>query len=154
MSNANHPWAAILPLAVGLGAPSLAAAQSITPFSVFQDAAPAVKLIILALVATNLAAIAVCAGKVTAGARLAGGSAFLSGLRLGGPVLGFLGAAWGGLSMAIGLANARAPVPGFVLARGGAEIMSLIVLGLLTGGVAVIANWAVEARIDRAVLKA
>ncbi|MNT87574.1 hypothetical protein D3C72_2280030 [compost metagenome] len=35
-----------------------------------------------------------------------------------------------------------------------AEASLLIVLGLLSGVVAVVAHWAVEARIDRAVLRA
>ena len=134
-------------------APAVVAAQGVTPAAVFGDAAPAVKLIMLGLLASIAAAIVVCVLKLAKG-HLAGGSAYLSGLRVGGPLAGFLGAAWSGLRMAIGLANVTTAVPVNVLARGAAEVMLLIVLGLLTGAVAVIANWAVEARIDRAVLKA
>jgi hypothetical protein len=126
---------------------------AVTPVSIVQNAAPAVKLVVLLLLVLNVAAIAISIRKVASGARLPGGSAFLSGLRLGGPLTGFLGAAWGGLAMAMGLANVAGPVPTNILARGAAEVMLLIVLGLLTGAVAVVANWAVEARIDRAVLK-
>ena len=60
---------------------------------------------------------------------------------------------YGVLNMCIGLANVS-PTPSIsVLAHGWAEAMLLVVLGFLTGMVAVIANWAVESRIDRAVLR-
>ena len=112
------------------------------------------KLIMLSLLVAMLAALIVCAMKLASGPRLSGGSAFLSGLRLGGPVMGGLGAAWAGLGMAIGLANMAGAVPLIVLARGYAEVLLLLVLGFLAGAVAVIANWAVDSRIDRSVLKA
>ncbi len=121
---------------------------------IVEHATPVVQLIILGLVAGTLAAIAICALKLSSGPRLSGGSAFLSGLRAGGPLAGLLGAAYGGLNMAIGLANVAGPVPLNILARGYAEVMLMVVLGLLAGAVAVIANWAVESRIDRTVLKA
>lgn len=111
------------------------------------------KLIILGLIVATLAALLVCSLKLLSGTRLSGGSAFLSGLRLGGPLAGLLGAAYGGLNMSIGLANVHTP-PVSVLAHGAAEIMLLVVLGLLSGAVAVFTHWAVEARIDRAVLRA
>ncbi len=44
-------------------------------------------------------------------------------------------------------------MPFGVLAPGLAEAATLAMLGLLTGVVAVIAHWAVESRIDRAVLR-
>ena len=50
------------------------------------------------------------------------------------------------------LAKMAAPAPMPLIARGVAEAMMLILLGLICGAVAVIANWAVEARIDRVVL--
>ena len=153
MSKSSSRRDVVLALAA-LAAPAVAAAQPVTPAGVFQSSTPAGKALVVALLVMILAAIVVGIMKVASGPRLAGGSAYLSGLRLGGPLVGFLGAAWCGLNMAIGLANVRTPVPTYVLARGAAEIMFLIVLGLLTGAVAVIANWAVEARIDRAVLKA
>jgi biopolymer transport protein ExbB/TolQ len=40
-----------------------------------------------------------------------------------------------------------------VLAPGIAEAVLLVGLGVMAGAVAVIAHWALEARIDRAVLK-
>ena len=102
----------------------------------------------------TLAALVVCAAKLATGPRLSGGSAYLSGLRVGGPLTGLLGAAWAGLNMSIGLSNVVGPAPFNVLAHGLSEVMLLIVLGLLAGAVAVVANWTVEARIDRSVLKA
>jgi hypothetical protein len=136
-----------------LAATGAAAAEPLTPAAIFGHATPVVQAIILFLVAAMLAAIVVCALKLASGPRLAGGSAFVSGLRVGGPLAGFLGAAWGGLNMAVGLANVTQPVPVNLLARGWAEAMFLIVLGLLSGAVAVICHWAIEARIDRVVLK-
>jgi hypothetical protein len=132
----------------------VAAQDRLTLIGVFLHAAPLVKLIVLGLFVATIAALGVCAGKLGSAPRLAGGSAFLSGLRVGGPLTGLLGAAWAGLGMALGLANVLGPVPVSVLARGYSEIMLLIVMGLLAGAVAVVANWAVESRIDRTVLKA
>jgi hypothetical protein len=126
----------------------------LTLIGVFLHAAPVAKLIVLGLLAAIIAALAVCAMKVSSSPRLAGGSAYLSGLRIGGPLAGLLGAAWAGLGMALGLANTPGAVPLNLLARGYSEVMLMVVMGLLAGAVAVIANWAVEARIDRTVLKA
>ncbi|ESQ80867.1 hypothetical protein [Asticcacaulis sp. YBE204] len=125
-----------------------------TPLVIFQDAAPPVKLLIIGLVLSIIAALVVCGRKLMQGPRLAGGSAYLRGLRLGGPLAGLVGAAFGALNMAVGLANVKDTPPLWVLAPGGAEIMALILLGLIAGSVAVISNWAVEARIDRTVLGA
>jgi hypothetical protein len=132
----------------------VAAADRLTLFRVVEHATPSVQLIIFALVAGSAAAIVVCAMKLSSGPRLSGGSAFLSGLRLGGPIAGLLGAAYGGMNMMIGLSNVVGPVPLNILAHGYAEALLMIVLGLLAGAVAVITNWAVESRIDRTVLKA
>jgi hypothetical protein len=142
-----------LALAAVLASPAAALAMPLTGVGVFQNATPIVKVIILGLVGATIAAVAVCGMKLASGPRLAGGSAYLSGLRLGGPLAGFVGAAYGALNMSIGLANAAAPVPSAILARGVAEVMMLVFLGLVAGSVAVIANWAVDARIDRAVLR-
>ena len=151
---ATHVRQLSLGLAVAIALPSAASAASLTPVVVFANAAPAVKVIIICLIAATLAAIVVAGVKLASGPRLSGGSAFLSGLRLGGPLAGLVGGAYGGFTMALGLANMAEPVPVSILARGAAEVMLLIVLGLVSGSVAVIANWAVEARIDRAVLSA
>ena len=53
----------------------------------------------------------------------------------------------------LGLSNSAAPVPMATIAPGLAEALTLATLGLLTGVVAVFANWAVESRIDRAILR-
>jgi len=134
--------------------PAVSWAEPLTPIIVFQHASPLPKLIILGLFGAIAAAIVVCAIKLNSGARLSGGSAFLSGLRVGGPLAGLLGGAYGGFNMCLGLANQPVTPPMNIIARGLAEAMLLVALGLLAGAVAVIANWAVEARIDRAVLKA
>jgi hypothetical protein len=126
----------------------------LTLVDVFADAAPLQKLIVLLLLAAIVAAIAVAASKLRAGQRLAGGSAFLSGLRLGGPVLGGFGAFFSLFRMTLGYANVPGELPLKVLAPGFAESFLVLGLGFLAGVAAVLAHWAVEARIDHSVLKA
>jgi len=138
---------------IAMAPPCVAFATPLTPVGVFEDASLLVRAIVVGLVLATVAAVVVCATKLASGPSLAGGSAFLSGLRLGGPLAGLVGAAYGGLAMAIGLANMTTPAPLQLVAHGVAEAMLLILLGLISGAVAVIANWAVEARIDRVVLK-
>jgi hypothetical protein len=144
----------ILALGAAALAPALAHAQTgLTPVRVFVDAAPSMKLLMLALIVAMVAAIVITVRKVMSGPHLAGGSTFLSGLRLGGPLIGLLGAAYNGLNMALGVANVNPPSLR-VLAPGIAEGMTSLMLGLIVGVVAVICHWIVEARIDRAVLSA
>jgi hypothetical protein len=126
----------------------------ITPIVVFTNAETLQKLIIVALLASAVAALIVLAIKLRGGQRLDGGSAFLSGLRLGGPILGGLGACLSLLNMSIGYANVPGDLPLKVLAPGFAEAFFVVALGFLAGTVAVFANWVVESRIDHSVLKA
>ena len=134
--------------------PAAALAQErLTPAGVFFDASPEVKLVMAVLLAATIAAAVVGVMKLASGPRLTGGSAYLSALRLGGPLLGLLGAAYVGLFMFIAITNAPTPPTMTELAPGIAEAVMLLVLGFLAGGVAVAFHWAVEARIDRAVLK-
>ena len=137
---------------LALVAPAVAVAEPLRPRDIFLNAAPFAQLLMIVLIGSTIAAIIVCVRKLMSGPRLSGGSAFLSGLRLGGPLIGLLGGAYNGLSMAIGIANVSHPVTLKVMAPGIAEAVSLIGLGMLAGAVAVIGHWAVEARIDRAVL--
>ena len=124
-----------------------------TPVSIFLDAAVPVQAIVVALIAAAIAAVAVTVKKVASGPHLSGGSAYLSALRLGAPLLGLLGAAFNGLMMFVALAR-FGDQPINVLAPGLAEAMFLVVMGLIVGVVAVICHWIVEARVDRAVLRA
>ena len=133
--------------------PGVAAARGITPVSIFADAAPSMKLIVVALLLSAVAAVVVTFRKVMSGPHLTGGSAYLSALRLGAPLLGLLGAAFNGLMGFIAVSRVG-PQPMQVLAPGFAEAFFLLVLGLLVGVIAVICHWAVEARVDRAVLSA
>ena len=134
-------------------APAAAQAAPLTVGQVFADASPIAQAVMLSLIAASLAAVVVSARKVASGPHLAGGSAFLSGLRLGGPLVGCLGAAYVALLIFLGVANVPAPTPLKMIAPGLAEAALMIGLGLLAGVVGVVANWAVEARIDRAVLR-
>jgi hypothetical protein len=154
MAIATRYRAAVLGLIPALALPAAASAASLTPIGVFQNAAHPVQAIMLGLIGATVAAIAVCVMKLRSSAGLSGGSAYLTGLRIGGPLAGFLGAGWTGLVMTFYLANSSAPVPVNIMAAGYTEAMAQIVLGLLAGAVAVIAKWAVDARIDRAVLNA
>ena len=142
--------------AAGLAAlfvfPALAQAAPLTPALIFAHAAPLPKLIMLGLIVATVAAVVICVMKLRAGRTLSGGSAFLSGLRVGGPLAGLLGAANVCLNMSIGVANSPVSPPMNVLAPGFAEAVLLVGLGLLAGSAAVICNWLVEAKIDRAVL--
>ena len=121
-------------------APAAAFAQAkLTPALVIADAAPSLKLVMLVLVAAIIAAIAITVRKVSQGPHLAGGSTYLSALRLGGPLVGLLGASYTGLLMAIGLANIN-PSSIEVIWPGVAEMMFLVALGLIAGVVAVVCN--------------
>jgi len=129
------------------------AAHAMTPTDIFWNADPTMKGLMLALILAALAAVAVTGRKVLSGPALTGGSAFLQALRLGGPLIGLLGAAYNILMINIAIANIGQQPSYPVLAPGVAEAVFLFVLGLITGVVAVICNWIVEARIDRAVLQ-
>ncbi len=139
-------------MALVFALPAVAQAAPLTPARVFVDAAMLPKLIMLGLVAATVASVTICARKLTSGPQLAGGSAFLAGLRIGGPLAGLLGACYGLLNGFLGIANVPYDVTLKIMAPGLAEAILLVGLGLLAGSVAVICHWAVEARIDRAVL--
>jgi len=134
--------------------PSNAHPLVLTPFKIFQLTDLPQQAIMVLLVIASLAALAVAAAKLSGGQRLAGGSAYLSGLRLGGPIIGGLGAAWSLLNATIGYANVGGDLPIRVMTPGFAEALLQISLGFFAGAVAVFANWAVESRIDRQVLGA
>ncbi|HLI67045.1 MAG TPA: hypothetical protein VKU90_11835 [Caulobacteraceae bacterium] len=140
-------------MAAWLAAPSLAEAAPLGPAQMFASAAIPQKLIMIGIVAAIVVSVVVSTAKLSAGSRLAGGSAFVSGLRLGGPIAGLLGGAYGGLAMAMGLANVGNPPTLKVLAPGFAEIATVVALGFLAGAVAVVLNWAIVARIDHEVLR-
>jgi hypothetical protein len=144
----------LLLTAVGLSlVPGLAHARPMTPGNIFFNAAVPMQAIMLLLLVATVAAIVVAARKVSSGPRLTGGSAFLQALRLGGPLIGLLGAAYNVLMINIAIANIGEQPSYPVMAPGVAEATFLFVLGLVSGVVAVICNWVVEARIDRAVLR-
>lgn len=129
------------------------AAPRITIASVFTDADETMKFLMIALIAASLAAVIVTGLKLASGRRLNGGSAFISALRLGGPLTGLVGAAFILLMGLISIANFGGPVPMPVLAPGFAEAALLFLLGLIAGVVGVVCHWIIESRIDRAVLQ-
>lgn len=143
---------AVILAALAVPGAALAASPGITLGNVFGDAAPSVKLVMLALVVGAFAAGIVTVLKLASGRRLSGGSAYVSALRLGGPLLGLMGAMYVLLMGFIGIANAGESVPVAVLAPGFAEAALLFLLGLMAGVVGVFCHWIIEARIDRTVL--
>ena len=155
MSVSRSISTAVTAAALFVSTPAITFAQgrAMTPGSIFGEVAPSMKFVMIVLILAMIAAIVVTVRKLMSGQHLNGGSAFLSALRLGAPLLGLLGAAFNFLMMFVGLANAG-PQPIDVLAPGLAEAAFLLVLGLIAGVVAVICHWAVEARVDRVVLKA
>ncbi len=137
---------------MGLAAATPAAARErLTVATVALDASIPIKFLMVGLVLATLVGVVIAVRKLTGGP-INGGSAFLSGLRYGGPLVGFLGAALNGLWSFMAIASIDRPLPFSVYAPGLAEAMLVLTLGLLSGVVAVIAHWAVEARIDRTVL--
>lgn len=132
---------------------AFAAQRMLTPAGIFNDAAPFQKLLMLALIAGIVTAVTVAVRRLTSGPSLSGGSAFISGLRLGGPLIGALGATYSAMNSAIGVANIN-PQNLNVLAPGIAESLLVFGLGVFAGTVAVILHWAIESRIDRQVLQA
>lgn len=134
--------------------PGVALARpGMSPVDIFFNADETMQILMVALILAALAAIVVTVRKVLSGSRLTGGSAYLQALRLGGPLIGLLGAAYNFLMINIAIANIGQQPSYPVLAPGVAEAVFLFVLGLITGIVAVICNWVVEARIDRTVLR-
>lgn len=146
-----------LPILASAAALSMAtpvlAYDRVTATAVFLNSTIPIKLMMLGLVVAMIAAVVVAIRKVSAG-HISGGSTYISALRFGGPLLGLLGAALNGLWSFMGIASMGRSMPFEVYAPGLAEAMLVLSLGLLSGVVAVIANWAVEARVDRTVLKA
>ena len=128
------------------------ARPDLTLSSVFTDADETMKVLMIVLMLAPLAAVVVTGMKTASGKRLNGGSAFVSALRLGGPLTGLVGSVFVLLMGFIGIANAGRAVPMAVLAPGFAEAALLFLLGLLAGVVGVICHWIIEARIDRTVL--
>lgn len=134
--------------------PGVAQARpGMSPVDILFNADETMQVLMLALILAALAAIVVTVRKVLSGPRLTGGSAYLQALRLGGPLIGLLGAAYNFLMINIAIANIGQQPSYPVMAPGVAEAVFLFVLGLIAGIVAVICNWVVEARIDRAVLR-
>ena len=97
-----------------------------------------------------LASLYALSGKV---AVVIGGTGELCGAMAEG-LAGALGASYTALCSALGMANVPYEVTLKILAPGFAEAILLLGLGLFAGAVAVIGHWALEARIDRDVLRA
>lgn len=131
--------------------PTVGNASPLSLTEVAVNAAPVQQLLMLAITAATLAAIIVSVVKLLPG-YLSGGSAFVSSLRFAGPVAGLLGAGYAAWRMSIGIATVGYTPTLKVLAPAFAEIAILIALGALSGIIAIVLTWAIEARIDRQVL--
>jgi len=131
--------------------PTVTYATPLSLTDVAANAAPVQQLLMLGIAIATLAAIIISVFKLLPG-RLSGGSAFVSSLRFAGPVAGVLGAAYAAWRMSIGIATIGDAPTLKVLAPAFAEIATLIALGALSGIIAIVLTWAIEARIDRQVL--
>ena len=141
----------LMPVTAALLIPGVAHAADLSLPAVFGNAAPLQKLVILGLLAATVASVVVSTRKLTS-RHLDGGSAFVSGLRFGGPIAGVFGAAYAALKMSVGIATIPTAPTLKVLAPGFAEVATLVAIGFCSGIVAVALNWAIQARIDREVL--
>ena len=141
-------------IAALLAAPGMANAATFSAGGIFAGAAPFQKLLMLGLVIATLVGVVISIRKLASGPRLSGGSAFVSGLRLGGPIAGILGASFAALRMCVGIASATYTPTLKTLAPGCAEVAALVGLGFLSGAIAVLLHWAIEAQIDKQVLRA
>jgi hypothetical protein len=114
--------------------------EPLTPITVFEYAPPVQQFIIVVLIVAIVVALAVLALKLAPRRRLSGGSAFLSGLRLGAPIIGLLGACHAGLYMTLAVASIPIEPTLKMLAPGIAESFLMVGLGFLPGAVAVVAH--------------
>ena len=143
-----------LSLLVLVGAATPAAAMNSLSFTTLVMLShPMLKLLMLVVVLATVAAVVICIRKLLAGPNLVGGSAFVKALRLGGPLLGLLGGSYAAMNIFIGLSSFSGPVNPVIVMPSVAEAFAVLIVGLISGVVAVIANWAIEARIDREVLR-
>lgn len=136
-----------------LASPALAATGArphITLGSMFGNAVLPMKLVMLGLVGSTIAILIIGAVKLMRSPP-DGGSAFISGMRIGGPAAGLLGAAYGGLNAMVGVVmSGRSDFVLVPLLPAG----FCLVLGLLAGVVGIMAHTMMNARLDRALLKA
>ena len=136
-----------------MATPALAGAPQLGFFQLLMFSHPLQKLIMFLIVAATVAAIAISIRKLAQGNKLVGGSAFVSGLRLGGPLLGLLGASYATMNIFVALSGFNEMVNPVILMPAIAEAFAVLIVGLISGVIAVIANWAIEARIDKEVLR-
>lgn len=120
--------------------------ERITPIVVFENASHINQAIVLILLLASVAALVLMVMRLVSGKRMPGGSAFLSGLRFAGPILGVVGACYAAFAMTMGVANVPIPVTLKMLAPGFAEMFLTTGLGFLTGVIAVFACWMTESR--------
>jgi hypothetical protein len=125
------------------GATMIPPPQRLSFTGVFANAAAPVKVIMAGLVIAIVVALALWALKL---ARKAPPGEFLSALPVAGPLFGLAAAAYGLMTLSIGLANVR-PSPGLTtLAPGLAEAALTVLLGLLAGAVAATARGHLQSR--------
>lgn len=129
-----------------------AAEAPLTPARIFGDSAPLQKLIILFLVASIFATLALVAVRLVRGR--GAGSTFVGGLRVGGVLVGALGATYSAMNGMVGIANVPITPTMKVLAPGIAESLFVFGLGVLAASIAVFAYGPLQARKETAALRA
>lgn len=148
-----HIFAAAAAGVVLLAPTAALAALALPPESFFVKADLIPKIGMWGLIVASVAAIAITIRKVTAGPNIPGGSAFIAALRLGGPLVGLLGAVYTAFNLLVGITNIGRAGPFVIWAPALAEGMLILIVGLVAGVIGVVCHAVVEARIDRAVLR-
>lgn len=124
------------------------ALPKLTVAQMYVDASPLVKIVLTGMVLTALAALAILMlGMARSSKGMAGAARFLEGAMMAVPVAALFGAAYGALTIFLGIANTNvSPVRLAVAAPGIAEAILSIATGLLALLIAVIAYRVVKPR--------
>lgn len=124
------------------------ALPKLTVARMFVDAAPVVKIVLSGLLLMGLAALAILLlGLARASKGMPGAARFLEGAMVAAPIAALFGAAWGALTIFLGIANTNVvPVNLAVAAPGIAEAILSIAAGLLALLLSVIAYGVVRPR--------
>ena len=125
---------------------ALHAPHKLTVALMFMDAAPVVKIVLVGLVLTGVAALLILlAGLARSSKGMAGAARFLETAMAATPIAALFGAAWGLITIFLGIANTNVANLA-VAAPGIAEAILSVAIGLLVLLLAVIAHRVVKPR--------
>ena len=125
---------------------ALHAPHKLTVALMFMDAAPVVKIVLVGLVLTGVAALLILLVGLTRSSKgMAGAARFLETAMAATPIAALFGAAWGLITIFLGIANTNVANLA-VAAPGIAEAILSVAIGLLVLLLAVIAHRVVQPR--------